>query len=426
MATIYLTLSERSDINNLKEIRIRFKHGKIDQQAKTNIFIQLEYWDSENQQITIPNFRLMTDEKKKLKQYLTEQSEKLTTLTSVIQTTFNNADKKDIPTDWLKATIDKHNFPEKYIPIDDTPKAVTLFEFIDEFIENAPNRKHKKTGRSLVYNNIQQYNTTKCHLKAFAKSINKNDFEFSEINQEFYDDFVSFLKLDGVTQDIEGEEIEKKSFTINTVGKYIQVLKLMLKEAKIQGHNTNPYYESYHVFTEETDTVYLNEDELQQLKDKDFSNIPHLDRVRDWFLLLAWTGCRFSDLEKVTKTDIKDDFITFRQQKTNTKVVIPLHPIVKEILEKYEFNLPAPISNQKFNFFIKRACKIAEIDSKETITRTIGGQLVTETFEKWEQVMSHTGRRSFCTNMYMYVFKQKFTGVSLGFIDFFGKIIQII
>ncbi|MCL2436077.1 MAG: hypothetical protein FWD09_08100 [Lentimicrobiaceae bacterium] len=38
MATIYLTLSEKSDTLDLKEIRVRFKHGKIDQQSKTNIF----------------------------------------------------------------------------------------------------------------------------------------------------------------------------------------------------------------------------------------------------------------------------------------------------------------------------------------------------------------------------------------------------
>jgi len=97
------------------------------------------------------------------------------------------------------------------------------------------------------------------------------------------------------------------------------------------------------------DTCYLNESELQQLKDADFSKIPHLARVRDWFLLFAWTGSRFSDLKKVEKTDIVDGYITFRQQKTNEKVVIPLHPVVLEILEKYDFNLPSPITNQRFN-----------------------------------------------------------------------------
>ena len=45
-------------------------------------------------------------------------------------------------------------------------------------------------------------------------------------------------------------------------------------------------------------------------------------------------------MEKVAKTDIKDGFITFRQQKTNTKVVIPLHPVVLEILEKYDYSPP--------------------------------------------------------------------------------------
>jgi len=174
----------------------------------------------------------------------------------------------------------------------------------------------------------------------------------------------------------------------------------MLNEATQQGHNTTTNYNSFHVFTEETDTIYLNEAELQKLKDKDLSETPYLDRVRDWFLLLAWTGCRFSDLEKVRPTDIKGDFITFRQQKTNTKVTIPLHDIVKEILEKYNYNLPEVISNQKFNEYIKTACQLAEIDSIETTTRTVGGKRVTETFKKWEHVTSHTGRRSFCTNMY--------------------------
>jgi hypothetical protein len=36
-------LSAKSDTNPQKEIRLRFKHGKIDQQAKTGIFIPAEY-----------------------------------------------------------------------------------------------------------------------------------------------------------------------------------------------------------------------------------------------------------------------------------------------------------------------------------------------------------------------------------------------
>jgi integrase len=386
MATIYLTLSAKTDTNPQREIRIRFKHGKIDQQSKTNIFIPAEYWDSEAQQIIIPNFRLMNDEKKGLKQYLADQSEKLNALTATVQTIFNDTDKDSITPDWLKVTIDKYNFPEKYAPKIEEPENITMFQFIAKFIKEAPSRKDKNTGRPLIYNNIQQYKATEKHLKDFAKSIRKKDFDFSNIDQAFYDKFVAFL--------------QEKSFTQNSVGKHIRVFKLMLNEATTQNYNTNAYYNSFHVFTEETDTIYLNENELRQLKDTDFSKTPYLDRVRDWFLLLAWTGSRFSDLEKIARTDIKDGFITFRQQKTNAKVVIPLHPVVLEILEKYNYNLPDAITNQRFNEYIKEACRTAEIDGIETMTRTVGGKLVTEKFEKWEHVSSHTGRRSFCTNMY--------------------------
>ena len=291
--------------------------------------------------------------------------------------------KENLTSEWLEEVIDNALHPEKYA----SPKELnTLFKYIANFIDEAPNRKDKQTGRPLTYNNIQQYKATEKHLKEFAQSIRKKDFDFSDIDQSFYHKFVSYLQ---------GLE-----FTQNSVGKHIRVLKLILNEATKQGCNTNPYYNSFHVFTEEIDTIYLDESELKQLKDTDLSKIPHLDRVRDWFLLLTWTGSRFSDLEKITKTDIKDGFITFRQQKTNNKVTIPLHPVVIEIFEKYNYDLPAAITNQRFNEYIKEAARIAEINAVETTTKTVGGKLITEKFEKWEQISSHTGRRSFCTNQY--------------------------
>lgn len=105
-------------------------------------------------------------------------------------------------------------------------------------------------------------------------------------------------------------------------------------------------------------------------------------------------------MAKITNIDVKDESITYRQQKTNTKVVIPLHPVVKEILHKYKFQMPEPISNQKFNEFIKDVCKYVQIDSLETYTRIVGGKLDSLRLPKWELVSSHTCRRSFCTNMY--------------------------
>lgn len=406
MASIYFTLSIKEDSSDTKEIRVRFKHGKIDQQAKTGIYIQSEYWNSEVQEIIVPTFRLMNSEQKKLQQLLTEQRDRLNGLKSEILNSFLRVDKTTISKDWLRLLIDKINFPEKHIAKESIPENITLFQYISKFIEDAPQRKDKKTGRTLVYNNIQQYKATEKHLKEFANTENKSDYQFSEINFDFYTRFVDYLQKPLQAKDVNGkllfnEDLTpiliKKSFTQNSVGKHIKVLKVMLNEAKNSDADTSNFY----VYTEDVDNVYLNEAELQQLKEYDFSNVPHLDRVRDWFLLLAWTGSRFSDLEKIDKANIKNGMITYRQRKTNTLVTIPLHPVVSQILQKYNFQMPETITNQKFNEYIKAACKAAKIDSLESFTRTVGGKLITETLPKFELVSSHTCRRSFCTNMYL-------------------------
>ena len=98
------------------EVLICFSHGRINQRAKTNIYIPVGLWDEKTKAIIIPNFRFKNEEKKELVKYLTAQSEKLSALTSAIQKSFNNADKSCIAPDWLKLTVDQFNFPEKYMP----------------------------------------------------------------------------------------------------------------------------------------------------------------------------------------------------------------------------------------------------------------------------------------------------------------------
>jgi len=388
MAT-YFSLSAKPDDKGRCEILIRYKSGDCAARVKSGVYSTPDWFEfviGNNSETPHKGKKIITNEMKETQTFHENQKTILSEINTAISDTLKNTELDRSNSDWLLNCIDRYYQRGQYAPKIETPVVTTVFQFIDKFIKEAPSRKDKSTGRLLTHNNIQQYRATEKHLKDFAKGIRKKDFEFSDIDQSFYDGYVAFL--------------QKKSFTQNSVGKHVRVLKLMLNEATTQGYNTNAYYNSFHVFTEETDTIYLNEEELQQLKDADFSKNPHLDRVRDWFLLLAWTGSRFSDLEKVTKTDIKDGFITFRQQKTNEKVKIPLHPVVMEILEKYDYNMPNVISNQRFNEYIKDACKIAGINSSETMTRTVGGELVNKVFEKWEQVSSHTGRRSFATNMY--------------------------
>ena len=401
MATIQAFIRTSTKKTDKVNIRFRLRDGRSVQLFhKSNIEINPNIWDIKRQ-IIKPQVVIDEDKRIKINKAISDRKE-------IILEAYSKAmDKNALTSEWLDLEIYKILYPEKSVLIG--KKHLTLLKYIEKFIDAAPNRKDKVTGRLLTYNNIQQYKATQKHLIALAQKTKKKDFEFEEINKSFYEKFIDYLQSEIKAIDSKGSIIKdnkgnprilKFSFTANTVGKHVRILKLILNEATREGINRSTAYNNFRVLTEETDSVYLNEKELRKLKDFNLSKIPHLDRVRDWFLLLAWTGCRFSDLEKVTKTDIKDNFITFRQQKTNTKVTIPLHPVVIEVLNKYDFNLPEPISNQKFNEYIKEVAEKAKINSNETITKTVGGKLKKETVFKYQLISSHTGRRSFCTNMY--------------------------
>ena len=149
---------------------------------------------------------------------------------------------------------------------------------------------------------------------------------------------------------------------------------------------------------------------MNSWSDLELADSSYLDRVRDQFLLLAWTGCRYSDLGKLSRkyivTKDGDDWFYLEQQKTGAKVVIPILPPIQPILEKYDYQPPKPISNQKFNDYIKEVARLAGFDAEVVIrhTQQKEGSFEIGTVEtrlpKWQAITAHTARRSFATNLY--------------------------
>jgi len=263
-----------------------------------------------------------------------------------------------------------------------------MLNYIDNFIKNdAPLKRNKKTRLKLAPNMLQQYKATHNLLVNYFTSNNKEDLLFNQIDIQFYDAFVSYLQA------------EPRSFYLNTVGKHIRILKTILNTAPTELKVLSSHQDFY-VFSEETDNIFFDEKEIKKLWDFNFSEKSNHERVRDWFILLAWTGCRYSDLDKIVKTKKGAEFINYTQQKTKTKVIIPVHEMVRAVFEKYNYQVPEPITNQKFNEEFKEVVKIAGFNEPVEIQRNIGGVLETLRFEKHQLATSHCGRRSFCTNLY--------------------------
>jgi integrase len=309
--------------------------------------------------------------------------------------------KTDMPTTtWLNNVIDEFHNPGK--------GEETLFSFMRNFIDQAVNRPTASTNRPVCYKQIREYERTFHYLKQFSID-NKRDFDWQDIDLNFYYDFIQYLQSEKTVKNKKGKEIKEPGLAQNTVGKKIQTLKIFLNAASEQGMPVNPQYKS-HRFTaisEESENIYLNEEDLQKIAGCKLSDC--LDKIRDQFLIGCWTGLRFSDWNKLTKENIDDGFLEVRQEKTGKPVVIPLHSEVDRILKKYKGKLPRLISNQKFNDYLKEIAKAAKLDEIVHKSMTKGGIRRSVAHKKHELVSAHTARRSFATNLY----KQGFPTLSI-------------
>jgi integrase len=381
MATIrFFTRTVTTDKNALVPIWVRLRSGRaIDIECKADLLIKLDNWSDETQlgrqRADVFNHKAGNIEASGRKAF----NDKIAGLRTAIETELTEAHQADINAKWLKTVIDKYWHPERY--------QINLFSFIGAFIKTSETRPNLKTGRPVCYKMRREYEVSFGYLKKYAIKTGK-PIDFKDIDLKFYEGFIQYL--------------QGKKLAVNTIGKKIQTLKIFLNAARDEGLNSYDTYKSskFKTLTEEAETIALNEDELNKLYEKDFSDQPALDKVRDLFLVGCWTGCRFSDISQITAENISEGFIHIRQKKTGTKVVIPLHPVVTAILNKYEGKLPEAISNQKFNLALKSIAELAGINEPTHKAITKGGVKISTAYKKWELVTTHTARRSFATNLY--------------------------
>lgn len=131
----------------------------------------------------------------------------------------------------------------------------------------------------------------------------------------------------------------------------------------------------------------LSEDELHAYIDADLAN--HLIKVRDLAVIQCSTGLRISDRQRVDK-NIRGDKIVIEAQKTRAKMEIPITQQVRQILEKYNYQLPQ-ISEQHYRAGIKEIHKKLFPNQKVQVRDGNGYKDV----YVWEEISSHDMVRTF-------------------------------
>jgi integrase len=260
-----------------------------------------------------------------------------------------------------------------------------LWGFVDQFIESSKGRVHK--GIIITDLTIKKYKNYRNILQRFEKSDNKK-MRFDNINYEWFGRFDKWAA--------------KQGYALNTVDRIIGVLKVWLNSAVKQKITTCEDYKNIETVREVSKKIYLTESELLKIHNAELS-CECFENARDLFLLGCYTGLRYSDTStlKPEHINLETNRISLHQAKTGGFVSIPIHPILKVILGKRNWQPPRSLSNQKLNKYIKEVCKEAKLVDTIEMQIIKGGKHQNEIKEKWELVTTHTARRSFASNLYL-------------------------
>ncbi|WP_396209150.1 site-specific integrase [Flavobacterium sp.] len=265
-------------------------------------------------------------------------------------------------------------------------KDITFIEFAYELLENKKKRITIETYKS--------YRQTLIKLEMYSK-VNKTPITFNSFDKKFVNLFSTFLE-------------EYYDHQQNSLSKHFKNLKTYLIEAVNRGliSNSNFIIKDFCYPTEETTAIYLTEKELQKMFDADLSQNRIMELARDIFLIGCYIGQRVSDYNGLTENDIVTlkgiKYFKIRQSKTKTDVLCPITKEISEIMRLRHFNLPPKKLNEPdINENIKELGKSLGFTKKIKCEFTKGGKKVIEMVPKNELIMTHTARRSFCTNMYL-------------------------
>lgn len=281
------------------------------------------------------------------------------------------------PTDFA-AEIDRRM---GFAATDKKTKPPTLFDFILTYLEE------KKGGLPATRRKLQ---SVFHHLKQYAQERARN-LDYNGIDHAFFSDFKRWLFE------------EPRHHSTNHAAKVVSVLKQFMREAQRRGYHSKTDYQNFSIKKEKTTKFALTFEELETLYRLDLTENNRLERVRDLFLIGAYTGLRFSDFTRIRPEHIEaidgEEVLTITAQKTGQMVSIPLLPIPAALLRKYGYQTPK-MSNQKMNDYLKELGKLAGMTEKMIVTNTAGGKRSEVVLSKWERLTTHVARRSFATNFY--------------------------
>lgn len=178
----------------------------------------------------------------------------------------------------------------------------------------------KKRGRDRT---SETYTST---LNSFSRFRNGKDIFLDEITPAIMTDFELWLQSQGLCP--------------NTTSFYMRILRATYNRAVDRGliENINPFRKTYTGIKKTTKRA-LPINIIRQIRQLDLRRQPKLDLARDIFLLsFMLRGMSFIDMAFLKKSQLHDDILTYRRQKTGQSLSIRWTSDMQAILNKHPIN----------------------------------------------------------------------------------------
>lgn len=250
----------------------------------------------------------------------------------------------------------------------------------------------KKTSKT-PYKNLAN------KLKEFEKQIGKPVMS-NNIDEQLFLEFMDFIR--SKVNKINAVWAMQKVFKA-TLHEISRLYKINVFEPGVQLSNRDK------IQAETADAVYLNMEQIQRIIDYD----PEEDRlynVKYIFMILLFTGCRESDVYKIVPEKehsvkgISFKYVRYITQKTEAEILCPILKPLQDMFDENEGKPPRKIAQQNLNSYLKELAKRCELDEEVTTTYTDSNgkkQMIKK--KLYDFITSHTGRRSFITNLINFI-----------------------
>lgn len=334
---LFVISANKTNQKGLCPLNCRITLNKERKQFTTGLFVNPNYWENKLQKVNTQdsNHKFINTQIKNIQS-------KINTIALVFQ--LQNGE----------CTLD--NVYNKYIG-----KEIKKKEYVLSYYKQYLTKIKKLVGLEIKENTYKKFVYVGNHLEAFLKwKYKKTDYPLEELNLQFLDDFDYYLKT------------EKKQEQI-TINKTIQRFRTPIKQAISEGYlDRDPFILHKSKIVRKT-VIFLTKHELKAFEDSVLQQ-KRLVLIQDLFIFCCYTGLAFNEMANLEKEHLQlgfDDinWIKMKREKTQRQVSIPILPKAQEIIDKYttEGNrIFPPISNQRFNSYLKEIADIVGIEKRLT------------------------------------------------------------